>query len=343
MKAFPALFGLQLRLGLVIGMLCLGGVLLSIAIGERSDGWTVSYITSPYSRMTLIDTRTRLQIPILPHVDFSETPARSPDGRYIAGRTGDRNLTLFDLDSGAVVMLGDGNLPTWSPLSDRLIYRQGNRLYQSTVEPLTVTPIDVELQRTFGRIDAIKWSPDSGHIALEGIYRFGGETVDYEIYTLRPDGTQVVNISNDATVDDWGASWSPEGERLAFASMRDGNPELYLANFLRGDVTRLTEHSSYDSTPIWSPDGRWLAFLSYRESQTAGLYLLDMQTENVEISAPLAFGLRETAFIWSPQSDEIAYLAIVDGNLGLYVVGLNHEAPKRLLDLSGQRGVTLLP
>jgi TolB protein len=70
-------------------------------------------------------------------------------------------------------------------------------------------------------------------------------------------------------------AWSPDGRRIAFASARDGNSEIYVMNADGSSPVRLTEHPEQDDFPAWSRDGRRLAFVSERDGKF-DLYLLDM-------------------------------------------------------------------
>jgi TolB protein len=51
-------------------------------------------------------------------------------------------------------------------------------------------------------------------------------------------------------------AWSPDGSRIAFASNRSGDTELYLLNVGTGTVTRLTTRTGSDGAPTWLADGR---------------------------------------------------------------------------------------
>jgi Tol biopolymer transport system component len=63
-------------------------------------------------------------------------------------------------------------------------------------------------------------------------------------------------------------AFSPQGGRIAFASDRDGNFEIYLIDLdgagRPGRLQRLTQHPGLDTHPVFSPDGRWVAYTSER-------------------------------------------------------------------------------
>ena len=53
--------------------------------------------------------------------------------------------------------------------------------------------------------------------------------------------------------------------KIAFASYRDGNFDIYLMDADGGGQTRLTENPAEDFSPAWSPDGKRLALVSTRD------------------------------------------------------------------------------
>src|SRR6266508_2657137 len=72
-------------------------------------------------------------------------------------------------------------------------------------------------------------------------------------------------------------SWSPDGQRIAFYSDRDGNGEIYVMNADGSGLTRLTDNDAIDIPYGWSPDGRNLVFTSGRKG-TLDLFLLNVGT-----------------------------------------------------------------
>src|SRR5688572_11138111 len=64
--------------------------------------------------------------------------------------------------------------------------------------------------------------------------------------------------------DDVQPSWSPDGSRIAWASDRGGNLEIFSAGLNGQDLRRHTLNVSPDTEPEWSPDGSAIAFASNR-------------------------------------------------------------------------------
>ena len=60
-----------------------------------------------------------------------------------------------------------------------------------------------------------------------------------------------------------GADVSPDGQSMALALSKDGNPELYVRHLRSGKLTRLTRTKyAAEASPSWSPDGSKIAFVS---------------------------------------------------------------------------------
>jgi hypothetical protein len=119
------------------------------------------------------------------------------------------------------------------------------------------TPRQLLPEDAFG----VAWAPDGGRLALltgSSDFRFG------DIVLVNRDGTGRILLSAQERTDAIPV-WSPDGSRLAFTSIRDGNEEIYVMNADGGDVQRLTDHAGLDRAPVWSPDGTRLAFQSDRD------------------------------------------------------------------------------
>jgi len=100
-----------------------------------------------------------------------------------------------------------------------------------------------------------------------------GRDGDYEIYIMKPDGTNLIKVT-DNTASDYYPSFSKDGTRIVFVSERDGNPEVYLINSDGTNQTRLTDEQALDYHPNFSPDGKKIVFQSRRDGDDE-IYLLD--------------------------------------------------------------------
>ncbi|MGA8166842.1 MAG: S9 family peptidase [Candidatus Acidiferrales bacterium] len=61
---------------------------------------------------------------------------------------------------------------------------------------------------------------------------------------------------------DYRPRWSPDGQRIAFISSRDGASQVYTMSIYGGEASRLTFVSTGADNEVWSPDGKWMAFIS---------------------------------------------------------------------------------
>lgn len=95
----------------------------------------------------------------------------------------------------------------------------------------------------------------------------------------------------------------PDG-RIAFASDRDGDFEIYLIDPDGGGLARLTDNETDDISPAWSPDGERLAFVSYRDGN-AEIYAMDVTGgSQTRLTDDPASDLDPA---WSPDGARIAF------------------------------------
>ena len=67
------------------------------------------------------------------------------------------------------------------------------------------------------------------------------------------DGSDQTTLTNNS-VYDAAPNWSPAGDKIAFSSDRDGDPEIYTMDAANGaNPTRLTDSPTINTDPDWQP------------------------------------------------------------------------------------------
>ena len=117
---------------------------------------------------------------------------------------------------------------------------------------------------------------------------------------------------------------------LVFASYRDGDEEIYMANNDLSGVKRLTTSNKEDEQPNLSPDGSRIAFVSYR-SGTPRLWLMDSTGANqTAIATGSESFVPEVAPSWSPDGTQLVYTSTRSGLSQVFVIPANGGTPVQL-------------
>ncbi len=172
-----------------------------------------------------------------------------------------------------------------------------DRPLQRTNEPLT----DLEGRETHPSL-----APDGSFFLYAK--ESGG---DLDIFWQRVGGGNPRNLTEDSPVHDSQPAISPDGQRVAFRSERDGGG-LFLMGATGESVVRLTQQG-YD--PAWSPDGAWLAYATEEVSDPRR-----RGTSSEVWRIRIADGARERISqqdavqpSWSPSGRRIAFWGLREG------------------------------
>ena len=109
------------------------------------------------------------------------------------------------------------------------------------------------------------WSKDGQWLAFIVGPPFASAGVDVDVWKVRRDGSDAISLTPDSDANDALPDFSPDGRRIVFRSMRDGNAEIYLMNADGTDPRRLTRHEATDTMPAFSSAGDRVVFTSFRD------------------------------------------------------------------------------
>ncbi|MFC2088161.1 T9SS type A sorting domain-containing protein [Calditrichota bacterium] len=144
----------------------------------------------------------------------------------------------------------------------------------------------------------------------------------HEIYLMNADGSTQTRVTNDSGFD-FGLSWSPDGQRLAFISSLHSGFELYvmdvvdITNAVFSNPLRLTNNSVMDMSPTWSPDGTKIAYTS----GGSGIVIMDMVNSNITtVNTSSVVGSQPS---WSPVDNIISFSGLSGSNQNIYKINVN--------------------
>lgn len=99
---------------------------------------------------------------------------------------------------------------------------------------------------------SLSWSSTGEPLALS--VNETGYGIEHEIYTVRPDGSDMVKLTDNAW-DDAYQTWSPDGMQIAFSSKQYGNYDVFVMHADGSGLRRLITSPLEETTPSWQPPG----------------------------------------------------------------------------------------
>jgi dipeptidyl aminopeptidase/acylaminoacyl peptidase len=264
------------------------------------------------------------------------TPRWSPDGRMLAFTSARKEkepsqLYVIPVAGGEPTRLTelkeDVNDPVWSPDGTQIVFaaRVRDEAYEE----------EDGRKRAPRRITRLQYKLDNE-----------GWTVDRRthLFVVSVEGGGEPRRLTEGDFENVSPSWSPDGTRIAFVSMRREDwdtalvEDIFVVSPEGGDPQQLTPGDATYSAPVWSPDGRMLAFRftpdPYDWPRHTQIGVVDVETRAIRIltkSLDRHCGpypdLREPAW----DGERILFGVEDHGNVHVYAVAADGSSPPELL------------
>ncbi len=138
-----------------------------------------------------------------------------------------------------------------------------------------------------------------------------------ELFVCDYDGYAPRRITNSNSIV-LSPDWSPAGDKIAYMSFKNDNPDLYIYDVYKNRETLLAHHVGQSITPSWSPDGRYICY-SRDFSGNSELFLVDTRTNEKTRLTYTPYSI-ESSPCFSPTGREIAFTSDRSGAPQIYIM-----------------------
>ena len=237
------------------------------------------------------------------------SPTASPSGDLVAAVSayrGDIDVVLFDTEK-------------------RELIRNLTKGYSNQYQYLSVQ--ELSLGRKAGR--DLDFSPDGNSLAIFAKREKGRSLLLLDV--LKGGIREIIDVED---IEQPGSpAWSPDGRKIAFYGIRNGQFDIFLMDLEARTIVNLTNDSVYDAAPTFSPDGKSITFVSVLGAGGFGK-LFRMDLDNPSRRFPLTTGeSNENDPIYSPDGKRLYYTSDRGGRENIYSLELATSQVRQYTDV----------
>lgn len=171
-----------------------------------------------------------------------------------------------------------------------------------------------------------------------------------DIWTMNPNGDELVNLSPDPPADDAWPNWRADGRKIVFASNSNAlgtNPtpagfespdlEIFTMNADGSHVRQITFNELDDEDPAWSPDGRYIVLQRDLDPVRGQIDydILTMRVSGADERTLTNNPANDRSPNWSPNGRRIAFDSERSGGeepVEIYTMNIDGSRVRRLTD-----------
>ncbi|MHC5021846.1 MAG: hypothetical protein ACYTGX_17395 [Planctomycetota bacterium] len=157
---------------------------------------------------------------------------------------------------------------------------------------------------------------------------------------LTEDGAKIIRRLTTTEGYDAECSYSPDGSKIVFTSLRDGNGEIYVMNADGTGAKRITNQAGYDGGPFFSPDGSLICWRGDpKGDDKLQVYVCNADGSNVRQLTDN--GAVNWAPYFHPDGKRLIYATSIHGhrNYELYLLDIESGREARITEWEGFDGL----
>ena len=199
----------------------------------------------------------------------------------------------------------------WSPDSQYLTFTQimsdRSNIWKVSVVEQTVT--NLTANTTTSANSGGVWSPSGELIAF-----VSDRAGNLDIWLFNSDGANLINLTEDNSLDDLAPSWSPDG-RITFSSeLHEDDWYLMVLSLIDGSSAILHDNAG---SARWSPDGNYLAF-EFSGDGGSNIKLIDFGSSKITDLIAHEDRIYPYDISWSSDNESIYFVSDQDGERDIW-------------------------